>query len=780
MIENNTLIICPSEEKIKILKTISHDKNLLNIKFMTKEEYINNYYFSFDEKALHYLMKKYNYNLDVAKVYLNNLYAIDINSNYKNNKLEFLKKLKIELIDNNFLKFNHSFKLFIENKKIKVINYFNLEKYEEEALNYKFSLDSYYIDKPVVECSSMEEEINYVCLKIIELIKQGININKIFLSNVSNEYLYTIEKLFNYYHIPINLDFKESIYTTKVVKDFLQTRKIDLNNKDKITINKKLINSLNSISDLEEDEYTEVIFIDKLKNSYLNPKKYNNAVNIKNLYKETFDNDEYVFVIGFNQDSLPILKKDIEFIDDSIKDEISLYTTSYLNKREKEVVIYLLSRIKNLYLSYKLSSPFANYYKSSIIDDLKLEIIKPEIDNYCYSNIYNKIRLAEKLDNYYLFGEKDNSLYLLNTHYKIKYKTYNNEFTGIDNDLYLKNLPYPLRISYTSINTYNECKFKYYLKNVLKLDIYQDTFASFIGSMYHKILSLYQNKYFDFETEFQKYLTNRELTLKEKILLVKIKKDLLELISELKKQQLLTGYDEALYEAKAVVNIKNKVAVEFVGYIDKIMFYKNIDDTYFSIIDYKTGYIDTHIEPIKYGLHLQLPIYLYLIHYSKLFDNPIFTGIYYQNILFNYPNWSEKLEKEKKEKYYLNGYSTSDTNILSRFDSTYEASEYIKGMKYNEEKGFGTYSKTISNETLYDLVKYTKNHIEEKCSEIVKADFSINPKIYALKNVSCEFCSFNDICFMRESNLTYLEKVNDLSFLGDDDNGLDRRTTISN
>ena len=87
MIENNTLIICPNEEKIKILKAISHDKNLLNIKFMTKEEYINNYYFSFDEKALHYLMKKYNYNLDVAKVYLNNLYAIDINSNYKNNKL---------------------------------------------------------------------------------------------------------------------------------------------------------------------------------------------------------------------------------------------------------------------------------------------------------------------------------------------------------------------------------------------------------------------------------------------------------------------------------------------------------------------------------------------------------------------------------------------------------------------------------------------------------------------------------------------------------------------
>ena len=31
------------------------------------------------------------------------------------------------------------------------------------------------------------------------------------------------------------------------------------------------------------------------------------------------------------------------------------------------------------------------------------------------------------------------------------------------------------------------------------------------------------------------------------------------------------------------------------------------------------------IEPMKYGLHMQLPVYLYLIHYSKVFPNPIFT-----------------------------------------------------------------------------------------------------------------------------------------------------------
>ena len=70
------------------------------------------------------------------------------------------------------------------------------------------------------------------------------------------------------------------------------------------------------------------------------------------------------------------MEKDISYINDSIKEEVSLYKTSYLNKRNKEVLTYLLSKIDNLYLSYKLSSPFGSFYKSSLITDLNLEKIQ--------------------------------------------------------------------------------------------------------------------------------------------------------------------------------------------------------------------------------------------------------------------------------------------------------------------------------------------------------------------------------------------------------------------
>ena len=628
------------------------------------------------------------------------------------------------------------------------------------------------ITAPVMECNTLEEEVNQVCLEIINLLKKGADINKIYLTNVSTDYLYTIKSLFSFYHIPININFNYSIYSTKVVKDYLNTKELDLENKDKKSINKKLINILSDLSFLDENskEY-KILLTDKLKNTFTSPVNLKNAITIKDLYKESFNDDEYVFVLGFNQDELPKMEKDISYITDKEKDEVSLYKTDYLNKRNKNNLVYILSNIKNLYLSYKLTSPFKSYYKSSLITDLSLNIVKPKLDSYNSSNIYNELRLASYLDLYHLYGEKNKDLSKLYTHYQIPYKTYSNVFTGINNDEYLTNLPYPLKLSYTSLNAYSECKFKYYIRHVLKLEPYTDTFQTYIGSMYHYILSVYKKTNFNFEEEYQKYLEKRDLSLKEKLLLIRIKKDLLKLIDILNKQDLITGYNDAYYEKKIDIDLKKKVSVIFTGSIDKIMYYQNIEDTYFSIIDYKTGSIDTHIEPMKYGLHMQLPVYLYLIHYSKAIKSPIFTGIYYQNILFNYPTWSKDIEKVKKDQYLLQGYSTDDISILSRFDSTYEKSEYIKSMSYNEEKGFGTYAtkKVLSNDTLYDLLDYTKNYISKETDNILSADFTINPKVYSNVNISCAFCSFKDICYMKEKDLVYLEKQNDLSFLGGDE-----------
>ena len=767
------LIICPNDVKRKILEENSKNNELVNIKFMTKKEFIDNYYFSYDDKTLYYLMDKYHYNLDVARVYLSNLYGIDENKDYSNSKLIFLRDLKKELIENKLLYFNPAFSEYLKDKEIEVINYFDLDKYEEIALNTKVEVPTCSLNVQVVKCDTLEEEVNDVCLKIIDLLNSGVNINNIYLSNVQEEYLYTIKKLFGYYNIPINIDMNNSIYSTKVVKDYLTSGTLDLENTDNLVITRSLVRILGDLSVIPEGEIYNTLLIDKLKKTKLSSKKLKNAVNIKDLTNTLFSDEDHVFVLSFNQDILPKMAKDIEFINDEIRNEVNMYTSNEINIRTKKVLVYLLSRIKNLHISYKNASAFTSYYKSSLINDLKLEEIKPIIDNFSYSDIYNKLRLGEKLDLFNLYGEEDEVLKVLNNNYDIAYKTYDNKFTGINNNIYLDYISKPLNLSYSTMNFYNQCNFKYYLSNVLRLDSFEEKFAQFIGNLYHRILNLLLElgERFDLEKEWNYYLENTDykFDIKDRIFLIKIKKDLIELIESLKKQQLLTGYDNFYLEKKVEIELENKkVHTVFKGFIDKIMYLEKFGNTYYSIIDYKTGSIDTKIEPMKYGLHMQLPVYMYLIKYGRLFENGIFTGIYYQNILFNYPscNGVDELEKIKRDRMKLQGYSIDDTEILERFDTTFMDSEYIKSMKYNEEKGFGTYSKVLNSETVDLLTEYTKDKIDELSNDILDSKFDINPKFYDKENISCKFCSFQDICYMKNNDLKYLTKVDNFDFLG--------------
>ena len=194
---NNKLriIICPNEYKLRVLEDLNKDNILHNYKFMSREEFLKNYYFDYDENALFYLINKYNYNLDVAKVYLKNMYVIDINKDYKSSKLKLLKELKIDLISNNLLKFNNIFRDYIKDKEIIIKNYYDLDKYEEELFNYKFNIPDTKLNTKVYEYNDIESEVNGVCLKIIDLINKGISLDKIYLTNISKDYYFIISKL---------------------------------------------------------------------------------------------------------------------------------------------------------------------------------------------------------------------------------------------------------------------------------------------------------------------------------------------------------------------------------------------------------------------------------------------------------------------------------------------------------------------------------------------------------------------------------------------------------
>ncbi|MEI3507538.1 MAG: hypothetical protein V8R01_00070 [Bacilli bacterium] len=77
-INNNDLVIAPLNIKNQILKEVSNKKLILNINFMTLEEFKDNYFGSYKPGAIYYLMKKYKFKYEIALTYLNNIFIIMI------------------------------------------------------------------------------------------------------------------------------------------------------------------------------------------------------------------------------------------------------------------------------------------------------------------------------------------------------------------------------------------------------------------------------------------------------------------------------------------------------------------------------------------------------------------------------------------------------------------------------------------------------------------------------------------------------------------------------
>lgn len=763
----DTLIITPSNYKFDLLK---NNHKLYNIKYMSKEEFKNHYFFSYDNKTIDYLINKYNKPLEFCKIILNNLYVIDVSKEYRNNKLNFLKEVKIDLISNNLLHFDKLFKNFLKTKKIVVYNYNVLDKYEEEMFKDATIIQDTIrlINKKVMKCRTLEDEVLYVIEEILKLCKSGISLDKVYVSGITTDYLYTINRLFSYFNIPINIDMKESIYGTSIVKDYLENKQIpSINN----NIVKKLLNVVNSLVDIEDSNNYNLFLIDALKNTYCSPKKYKNAVNIINDVRVVKD-DSYLFVVGLNQDILPKTYKDEEYISDNIKDEVMLYKTKDKNKLERDNFLRIISNTNNLYLSYKEKSNFNEFLPSSIISDLNLEVVEyiPSITN---SDLYNKLLLGQSLDTYYKYREIDSNLKKLVSHYDIDYNTYNNKFSGINSDDFMNYINRFLRVSYTSLNSYNLCGFKYYVNYILKVDPYKANFSTVIGNLFHYIFSIMDLEEFDFSKEWNNYVEKQELSTSEKFFLENLRQSLLDDIRIIKEQELLTNYKNKFYEKEINVKLDKKIDVLFNGKIDKIMYKNELGNTCVSVIDYKTGSINTNICNMKYGLNMQLVIYLYLIYKSNLFSNINFTGMYLQKVLYsNYTfDKSKTLSEMLKDNLKLQGYSTCLVDRLSGFDKSYEKSELIKGMRLNKDFSFSSHAKVLSDDDFKNILKYTEEKINQTVDDILDAKFDIDPKVIDNKNLACENCKYMDVCFRNNKDLVYLEKVENLDFLGGDESG---------
>ena len=778
--KNNSIYIVPNNLKKKILLELSKENEIKNIKFFSLKEFIDNLTFKYDEKSIYYLMKNYNYKYKNAIVILDNLKYVE-NKEYNVEKLDNLVKIKNELSD--YLIYNDYFKEYVKDKQIYIMGYSFIDKFDLNLikdLNYKIideSNNNY--EHNIYEFENIFDEVIYVSSKIRELINKGVNINKIKIIDLPSEYSFILKEVFNMFNLNINT-YDDNIYGTIIVKEFfniydnnldidLLKEKFDMNNQNNLYIFNKIIEVLNKYNfDIDKDIKREIL-INEFKKIKNNKNKYKNEIEIISI-NDTKD-DEYNFILGFNEGNFPKLTKDEDYLSDKLKEKLKKSLTYEKNSIIRKDLINKIKNIKNLEITYKMKTPFNEYFKSSLIDDMNYEVKKINNIVYNYSDNFNKLKLSIDLDNLVKYQEKSKDLEYLYSNYKdIDFMTYDNKFKGIDKEKLHKFLNNKLTLSYSTIDEFYKCKFRYYLNNVLRLDSSKTTFEMFVGNLFHYILSICFLDNFDFEKEYNEYLKKYDLNNKEKFYINKLKKDLLFIINVIKKQNSYSKLKEAKYENRFSIDKSTTLKVSFIGYIDKLMYKEENGKKLLVIVDYKTGDPILKLNNCYYGLNLQLPVYLYLSKNNEIKDSKV-IGFYLQKMLNNLVNIDKKktVEDQKEENLRLQGYSIYDEDLLKEFDSNYENSRVVRSLS-KTQNGFSSYSKLLTENQMNALYDLVDKKINEARDSIINADFEINPKRISDKNMSCNFCKFKDICFMNENNIVNLKEIKDLDFLGGDNN----------
>lgn len=770
--EDNMIVICPNDYKNKFLTKLSNE--LLDVKFMTIDELIKNIVFDYDEKTIFYIMNKYNVSYELALIYITNIYYV--NESSFNEKLIFLSQLKKDLIKNNKLYINNiSFKYF-NHKKIVFYGYPNLKYYrkilstlsnieiiEEPIKNKKYEIYKY---------DNIYEEIISVGIKILNMIEKKIDINNIKLMNISNEYEIPIIRIFSIMNIPININLKESMISIPLIKDYIdlleETKNIEeslniIKNKYNLNIKENIDNYnllITLLNNYDNDDSIENIILSlsyKVKNWPKKSSKLNKAIDIIN-NNDYIDKNDYVFLMGFNEENIPRKVYDDDYLTDIEKKEIGIDTSIELNQEEKKYILNKISSIEHLVISYKLKTPFNVWTKSSLIDMEGKEYILKDKYNYC--ELLNKIEFKKNIELYnkYYIINKNLPLLLNNYYYIIKDK-YNNKYKKINQDI-LKKYKNKVVLSYSSMENFYKCPFKYYINDYLKLSVKQETFDLMVGSIFHNVLSHCFEETFDLNKYYSEYIKDKKLSHKELYFINKLKTDLVIIINEIKNQLKYSTFDKYMLEEKIFLDIDSEIKLSFVGIIDKIMYKEENEKIYLAIIDYKTGNPNTSLDNITYGIGMQLPIYLYLSKNMDNFKKTKIVGIYYQKILDNEIHKKEegfKYLELQKENLKLQGYSINDCESLEKFDKTYKNSLLIKQMKMTNN-GFYAYAKTMDENKIDELIKLTENKIKEAGYLIYDGEFEIKPKILNNKNISCEYCEFNDICYMTNHDVEYLKE----------------------
>lgn len=362
----------------------------------------------------------------------------------------------------------------------------------------------------------------------------------------------------------------------------------------------------------------------------------------------------------------------------------------------------------------------------------------------------------------------------------------------------------PLSFSVSRIEQYAQCPFAYFVKYGLKAKdrkVYEFSSPDF-GSFIHEILDKYSDviklegmQWKDVTKEWNKetisHLVDRQLQIQNNSILNssarykyvtdKLKRIITRSVNimtehvkrsafETLANELAFGKGQDLPPIK--LSLPSGEEIQLRGIIDRVDSMELDGETYFKVVDYKTGNKSFSLSEVYYGLQLQLLVYLdallsnaeTYIHKQAIpgavlyfrVDDPMVSGT---------ANMSEKeIEDAILKKLKMNGLILKDAKLVKSMDKDISGYSLIIPARMNKGDVLGDTPSVVTMHQFDILRNYVRDTMIRLCEDMLNGNIEIRPS-KDKQHSACGFCSFSAICqfdaSMKDNKYRYVNKKKD-------------------
>ena len=757
---------------------LKHKSPLLEDSFLllTKEQWINELIIDIDETlAIPYLILHHDLSLGMAKTVIRALNFIPTPS--ENITLQNLYSMYSGLNSIGAIKKHLVSHLKYQNKKIAVYGY-HQDDLQLQSLFSHLNLTPTWLTLPVVSSpnpvrsyTSLDNEVTAFFNQVASLLKKGVLLKNILLLTPNPDYHLSLIRQSHYFKIPIQLDIEPPFFTYPIAQAFLSSLPNETSideilsslhafPEDQLLFLKRLIES--TPKEIVESFIFKSYIKDVLLSSYLPSQRYISALRVVDACITL--PEEHLFILGFNQGTYPKVSRDNGYLSDALKTLLFLPTTTQDNALSFALIEAMVQQSNQIYISFRNLALDKVILPSSLVHTLQLKVIDADIglNSVDYSQSLGLFSYVTKVEAYHRYHQADPLLATYKQRYADHLPTpYDPSFTG------LPALPSdsPLSLSYSSVNNFYQCQFKYYLTSILKLETKQNPYYLNLGKLTHQIFERIGDDFSTFDVLFDDVLQSLlPFTAKEKTLFTNLKSTIFNVIQfnylHKKRMNLSAIESERSFEVALDASTKLK------GTIDKVVITQDQSQKlYASLIDYKSGLESFKPTHVQFGLSLQLPIYSLLMERHLAYEGIEVIGIYIQHLINtdlsvkNFDIENQSLSTSLK----LDGIFVDDQQALETFDSSFvseDASLFVRALKVKKDGTLGGNKRLYSKEAMKALSTQAYDHIIYASKAIKDQSFIINPKHIAGEEV-CKKCPFQDVCYRRQQDIIALNpKVN--------------------